>query len=613
MGRMRRIRPAVLSTALLVLCSVPAVAADVTDSFDRADSPLLGKTTDGAYEWLPVWEKDPAAMAIRGKQLIINYNIGRSNYASANLPGFKCADVDITVKAKCWYGDGKGGRWHGLSYRLADKRGIVDGTGYHVLLSRDGVKLTFAKKTLAEKPGPFPVRKFNKIRSVATGDRHRAYVNDALVLDMTDGKRLKPGFVGLTQAYEVVTYDDFSLTALSKLIPVTRAGPVAVSTKHLLEEGIYPQGKRFPLGLYSIGSPKDMKVVQRFGWNLAHTYGFKPAYLQTCTRAGMFALPHLPGKKKPLPESKVAAVIRECAANNSSAWWNLPEERRYWRKDEMAIVTNYSQWTRKYDPKKRPNYMYMPGNYLATDVKPYVPHLDIIPASVYTTYCLMPHAWVRWRTETTVEAIRLAGAKIGPDYLNGEKTPVAVIEMFHEQWSESSPPRIMSAAGAYHDFWQCIVSGAQGIIVFSYFHRLDRPEYQKVWQAYCKAASEIAGPEQLGPMVLHGRKVNRIKVKITAGVARTVAFIPHGTKLKPVSYPAIDTLATEWNNHLYVIAVNSADDPVTAELSGLPEETDEIVPLFEEAETPVKDGTLKAEFTPLGVHIYKVPFGRQAR
>lgn len=385
--------------------------------------------------------------------------------------------------------------------------------------------------------------------------------------------------------------------------PRSPAAPAAYARK----EGVYPLGGEFPLGLYSVNPYGDMRAVKRHGWNLAHTYGFKMEFLDACASAKMGGMAHLPGKNKPLPEAQVAAVIKECAESDYVAWWDLPEERRFWRKDEMAIVTEYAKWTRKHDPKKRPNYMYMPGHYLDTDVKPYVPHLDIVPASVYTTYSLMPHAWVRWRMESTVNAIRLAGAKIGPNYLEGEKTPVAVIEMFYEQWNENSPPKIMSAAGAYHDFWQSIVSGARGIVVFSYFHRKDKKEYEEVWQAYCKAASEIAGSEKLGQMILHGKEVDAIKVKITAGVARTVAFIPHGTKLAPISYPAIDLLAKEWQGHLYVIAVNSADDPVTAELSGFPNHLEEAIRLFEEADAPLKNSVLKAEFSPLAVHIYKVP------
>ena len=61
-------------------------------------------------------------------------------------------------------------------------------------------------------------------------------------------------------------------------------------------EGVSPEGDRFPLALYSIQSVEEMKGAKRYGWNVAHTYGFKPAFLQTCDEGGMLALASLPGK-----------------------------------------------------------------------------------------------------------------------------------------------------------------------------------------------------------------------------------------------------------------------------------------------------------------------------
>jgi hypothetical protein len=387
----------------------------------------------------------------------------------------------------------------------------------------------------------------------------------------------------------------------------------ASTTDHLPIDGVYPQGKRFPLALYSIADPDDLRVVRQFGFNLAHNYGFNPAYLETCAEANLFALASLSSREDPktgvhktLPAEQLAEVIQQWASSDWLGWWDLPEERRYWIPDEMAIIRDYGQATRQFDPAKRPNYMYLPGHYPDSDVAHYVPHLDLICASVYTTYSLMPHAWVRWRMESTVRAIEMAGATIGANYLAGEKTPVAVLQMFYEQHNPEMAPRIMTAAGAYHDVWECIVSGARGLLVFSYYHRRDKSAYEAVWQAYAKAASEISGPEQLGQMILHGRQVDAPSVKVVAGCTRTVEFIPHGTKLKPISFPSIHVLAKAWRDHLYVIAVNSADDPVTAELSGLPDRAQKAVILFESRTAQIDGGKLRAEFAPLGVHIYKV-------
>ncbi len=365
-------------------------------------------------------------------------------------------------------------------------------------------------------------------------------------------------------------------------------------------QDVYPQGKQFPLGLYSIHEAEEMQRVRQSGWNMAQTYHFNPSFLNTVAEGKMLSLAKLAGEIEPLPENQVANAIASVANNTQVAWWEFPEEQRHWRDGEMAIVTNYAKWTRKYDSQKRPNYMYIPGHYAAENVQQYIPHLDIIPASVYTKYMDMPHSWVRWRMESTLKGIERAQAKIGPDYLNGEKTPVAVLELFHEPGDEVITPQ-----GAYHDFWQSIVSGARGILVFSYFHKRDHPNLESVWQTYNKAAAQITGLEKLGSAILYGKRPNNVNFEIVSGPARTEEFMSYGME-QPLSYPSIDLLTINWNKHTYIFAVNSANQPVSARLTGLPNTTEATV-LFENRTVPVSNGVLNTDFQPLGVHIFKVP------
>ncbi|QLE51279.1 hypothetical protein FD724_26480 [Nostoc sp. C057] len=365
-------------------------------------------------------------------------------------------------------------------------------------------------------------------------------------------------------------------------------------------QDIYPKSKQFPLGLYSIHEAQDMQRVRQFGWKIAQTYHFTPSFLETVAKGKMLALASLPGKSEPIPEVQAAKKITALAKSDQVAWWEFPEERRYWRDGEMAIVTNYASWTRKYDPKKRPNYMYIPGHYDATSVQQYVPYLDIIPSSVYTNYIGVPHAWVRWRMETTLKGIKLAQATIGPDYLNGEKTPVAILELFYE-----SGNAIATTEGAYHDFWQSIVSGARGILIFSYWHERDHPNLESVLQTYHKAAGEIVGPEQLGSAILYGTRLDNVSFEIIAGPRRTEKFYTYGMK-QPLSFPSINLLTTVWNQSTYVIAVNSANEPVSVSFTGLPNTPTEATVLFENKTVPLTDGVLNTEFQPLGVHIFKI-------
>ena len=95
-----------------------------------------------------------------------------------------------------------------------------------------------------------------------------------------------------------------------------------------------------------------MKSEKRYGWNVAHTYGFKPAFLQTCDEGGMLALAGLPGKTELIPEAEAARTIKQLAASDAIAWWDLPEERRWWYEKEMALIANYALRQKKTLPKR---------------------------------------------------------------------------------------------------------------------------------------------------------------------------------------------------------------------------------------------------------------------
>lgn len=372
-------------------------------------------------------------------------------------------------------------------------------------------------------------------------------------------------------------------------------------------EQIYPLGIRFPLGLYSTERIEELIKVKELGWNIVHSYNFKPDYLKMCEKAEIFALANLGGEAEPVPEAQAASVINEIAKSNFIGWWNLPEERRWWRKGEMAIVENYFKWTRRYDGLKHPNYMYIPGHYTAEDVAKYVPYLDIIPASVYTFNYQMPHAWVRWRMETTITGIKRAKAKIGRNYLEGEKTPVAVLQLFDGSAGKPRLKNRMQPEGAYHNFWQCIVSGARGVLVFSYWHKRDAPQYEKNWQAYCRAADEINGAERLGQVILFGKEFNNLKCDITMGPSRTEKFVPHGTKLNRIDFPAVDFLSKTFSGNLYIILVNSTRASVTAKIRGVPTSSTDAAVLFKNKKLRIEKNAIDVSFAPLEVHILKIP------
>lgn len=391
--------------------------------------------------------------------------------------------------------------------------------------------------------------------------------------------------------------------ALSIIFPVA----TLCQGQTVLTEGIYPQGKRFPLGLYASNGGGG---VTASGFNVCHTYTQTPVtweFVNECRNNGV--LTH--GRLKALgnqsngysavgPAEFRWTMKRLHIAAPGIAWWDLPEEMRYWYPSEMNIVKTYSIWTRRYDPLKRPNYMYIPSHYDTADVRRYVPYLDIVPASCYTTWADQPHAWVRWRMESTVDAIRLEQKNIGPNYLAGEKTPVAVLELFDTE----NPVRRLSAAGSYHDFWSAVASGAHGIFIYSYFYRNLNPDTQAAWGSLQTAASRLtANNEELGQMILRGTQNQNVSFTILSGPPRTPSFTPHGAPAA-MDFPSINILAKEWNGYFYLIAVNSATEPIRARIAGLP--NGQATVMFESRSVNVSGGAFSDSFDALGVRIYKL-------
>lgn len=199
---------------------------------------------------------------------------------------------------------------------------------------------------------------------------------------------------------------------------------------------VYPMGDQFPLVLYALY--EEFNIASSNHWNGGHTYHFAPtpsAYFDTCALYGLTAMARLSykdslGSKWSKPLNLIKDEILSQSVHQNISWWDIPEELRYWYPNEMQILQDYSMLTRVHDSLKRPNFMYIPGHYDSSDIKNYLPYLDIIPASCYTRWQHQPHAYVRWSIEQAKGAIAKAGYPFGKNYLSNEKTVMAILEIF---------------------------------------------------------------------------------------------------------------------------------------------------------------------------------------
>lgn len=372
------------------------------------------------------------------------------------------------------------------------------------------------------------------------------------------------------------------------------------------EDAFYPYGNKFPLALYAINDGFDLVVGQ--GWNIAHTYQPPPTkvpYTNAANNAGMLVMGRLSVIRQPdlqyysEEEDVVKADIDTLNATGGIAWWDLPEEQRYWRVSEVEVLQNYTSWTRKYDPEKKPNFMYLPGHYKVEDLQKYVSYLDILPASCYSNYMNSPASYLRWSIERTFEAIENENYTLGKDYLNNEKTVMAILELYSAGVSTMSPEQ------SYHDFWLALACDVKGILVYSYAYRNAHPTLNACWESLNLAVNRFTGVERLDRVAIEGETIHGVNFVITSGPQRTPTFLSYQQVY--VDYPSIKVLTKKRGDYIYVIAVNSSTELIEVSIDGIPSQSSSGEVLFESRNITLNSGVFSDSFEGYGVHVYKIP------
>ncbi|HXG24998.1 MAG TPA: hypothetical protein VNJ09_10610, partial [Chthonomonadales bacterium] len=106
-------------------------------------------------------------------------------------------------------------------------------------------------------------------------------------------------------------------------------------------------------------------------------------------------------------------------------------------------------------------------------------------------------------------------------------------------------------------------------------------------------------------VVLYGEQIADVQLSVLHGPAHTEPFLPEHCK-DAVTLPSINVLCKKWRGRTYIIAVNSAEKPVCAQLSHLPTTARQATVLFQNRSVPISNRSVVLEFEPLGVHILKM-------
>ena len=417
----------------------------------------------------------------------------------------------------------------------------------------------------------------------------------------------------------------------SKVNDFFDVGPMASDIK-LPADQVYPRGAIFPFSFYSTGGgtggrkgaklpdpqrDADQEQILTGGATMVgpqYELNFAaPAVAGKYKKAAVYTLcpvidgVQMQGSKsfdkytmETLPREKIIASLTEqvkaVADDPSIAWWDItPEELRWWHECEAEYARIAVDVIRANDPLKRPIMMYEPGHRDGAAMAKLGKYYDFIAKGMYTNYYGWKNAraWNRYSMMQEVEARRLLNRP--------ELTLLALPEMFQEV---PVAERNMIPVWVRHDVYSALVSGAQGVLVFSARRRVKFESHKDYLESYLTVARELTGEMNLGQVFLFGKPMNDLSFQTISG--------PREVQLKKgkldIKLPAVAMANIAFNHLRYVIIVNSSPETVTGMVSGTPYGSDVAVDNIWSNESPfiAAEGEFEVELPPWGVLAYVI-------
>lgn len=292
--------------------------------------------------------------------------------------------------------------------------------------------------------------------------------------------------------------------------------PAVDKAAALPADGIYPKGRRMLYAGYSGDAKRDLEQ----GFSVAGPAygGGNESQSAACDKAG---LPHFvqisafdnnstggwdAAAKIPLDEvrRRVAANVARHAGSRWVVMWAVqPEELRPWRKNEMDYLKAVCETIRANDPQGRPIFLYNPNHRDAASLAPIAPLVDVIAKGCYANGAGHKdnRAWIRW----SVEQMRAAADKAGAG-----KQVLLMPELARDP---EPADRERIAAWVRHDVYLGLMSGADGVLLWSLYPRREVKATWKEWyEAYAACGRELNGERALAQVFLFGEPRSDLRV-----------------------------------------------------------------------------------------------------
>jgi hypothetical protein len=370
-----------------------------------------------------------------------------------------------------------------------------------------------------------------------------------------------------------------------------------------------PTKQFMPLGFYAMADAmrdsEKLKELRRRGVILFHKYNSEQSIedalgdLQSAQEAGVAVLQNLPDKYLNTRGREFWQQHITALANNKQILvWYLSEEVKPENLDKLEQIGNIIRAT---DAKHRPLITYVCDSE-AEYLKRVSGIVDAVIFGAYPSYYMpRPRADIKRRIEKAYES--------------GVPVVIAALEALkgRRNWTRPKDVRF--------DAYLALISGAKGIMWYAYYYAKPRPE---LLEAVLKVATELNGPENLGEVLLSGKEPKSLECRLLEGptLSPPASAYEEGWEKKNEfkQYNSVQWTAREYENYLYIFAVNTAqrvetgiatDDggsayTVKVKFGPISSSFSKIQIISENRITDLSNGYFVDTFEPLGTHIYKI-------